>query len=95
MVTSNCSCPPDDDSSVIHVERGDGESILEAVLRAVAAKRSVPVSTLPPLYDAVEPDAMEALLDHRRGNASIEIRFSFAGYRVIVSQSGIVRVFES
>ncbi|NHN41177.1 hypothetical protein G9C85_05940 [Halorubellus sp. JP-L1] len=74
--------------------RRDDESITETILRAVAdAEGSNPVSLKPPLYDVLDPDALEALYDGDQGPCSIE--FTYCGYDVHVDGVGDVAVTDA
>lgn len=64
---------------------GRGSTVTSAVVEAVADHAGVCPTDLPPLYEAVDPGALEALLS-RPG--PIRVRFSYAGYRVTVLVDG-------
>lgn len=71
----------------------DGETTAEAVVRAVATGTRSDPTELPPLYDAVEPDALNRLFspaesDARRTTGAAA--FSYAGQRVRVESDGTV-----
>ncbi|ELY81338.1 hypothetical protein C486_06758 [Natrinema gari JCM 14663] len=36
---------------------------------------------MPPLYDAIDPEALTAVLE---SNAAVTVRFEYAGYRVVI-----------
>jgi hypothetical protein len=63
-----------------------------AVIRAVAAHDGVDETELPPLYDAVDPDALDALLASTRadGPGQASVTFEYAGHTVVVSGDGTV-----
>ncbi|AXG06422.1 hypothetical protein DU500_08310 [Haloplanus rubicundus] len=48
---------------------------------------------LPPLYDAVDPDALDELTGD--GGGRYRLSFPFAGVRIHVSETGDVRIVES
>jgi len=57
------------------------QTVSEAVLTAVAEREGVEETELDtPLYDAIDPDALDALFQNRRGHVS----FQYAGYLVTV-----------
>lgn len=62
------------------------ESVSEAVVQAAAnySGRSLVAggNMLPPLYDAVDPDALDALFGS--SGAASTVQFRYAGYRVTV-----------
>ena len=55
------------------------------VIRTVADTTDRDASELPPLYGAVDPDALDALVE---GMADGEITFTYAGQHVTVTSSG-------
>jgi hypothetical protein len=59
---------------------------------AVAARDGVDETDLPPLYDAVDPDALDALLGSVRtdGPDEVSVGFEYAGYTVVVSEDGAI-----
>lgn len=69
----------------------DGEGVTESILRAVSERRGRPVTELPPLYDVVDPDALDTLASS--GHCSVT--FDYAGLRVHVGPDGAVDVTES
>ncbi|WP_049927808.1 HalOD1 output domain-containing protein [Halopiger goleimassiliensis] len=52
---------------------------LVTVLDRIAAREGCDRSSLPPLYEAVDPDAVIAVLE---SNPAVTVRFEYAGYRV-------------
>jgi hypothetical protein len=63
------------------------EPLSRAVVEAVAARDGIdPVDVETPLYEVVDPDALDALFDGRAG----EVTFEYSGYRVTVTESGEV-----
>jgi len=62
-------------------------SLSEAVLAAVAEREGISQSELPtPLYDAVNPEALDDLFRDSPGH----VTFEYAGYLVTVDSSGSV-----
>lgn len=69
--------------------RGCDEGTVYRVLTAVAERdRSDPLD-LPPLFEAVDPDALERIT---RNDGVREIAFTYHGYQVVVDGDGEVRV---
>lgn len=63
------------------------------IVRRVAAASDRDAAQLPPLYDAVDPDALDAVVESAgMGRSPAEIRFPYAGHRVTVSVAETVRV---
>jgi len=67
-------------------ELGDprSDSAVRAVVRAVARERDRKPTDLPPLYNAIEPDALDGLASR---DGDVRVTFEYAGYQVIVSDS--------
>lgn len=63
----------------------------EAVLRAVADADDVAPTELPPLYRAVDPDALDAVFRNRPAGT---ITFDYNGYTVTISDHVDVSVQE-
>lgn len=72
--------------------RADDRSPTTAVVEAVAAREGVAETELPPLADAVDPDALDAVVheDDDRGRLS----FEYHGYAVTVHADGSVTLGE-
>lgn len=62
------------------------------VVSAVAAVADVAVAELPPLYERVDPDALDELF--AGGGGPGRAAFRYAGYVVAVTADGRVRVHE-
>lgn len=65
-----------------------------AVVDAVTAETGAAVEELPPLYDAVDADALDALLGDGQASASrrIRVEFDYAGYHVAIGSGGDVEL---
>lgn len=58
-----------------------------AVIEAVATRAGVDETELPPLYDAVDPDALDNLVARWAGGSpqsAGHVRFQYYGYTVLV-----------
>lgn len=65
---------PDDDT--IEYQATDDERLSEAVISAVAtAEETDPLALEPPLYDAVDPDALDALFQSPRVAGRMAFRY--------------------
>ncbi|MXV62942.1 hypothetical protein GS429_12860 [Natronorubrum sp. JWXQ-INN-674] len=72
-----------------------GERASEAVVTAVAALVGAKPIELEPLYDAVDPDALDSLVDHARrvdDAGTHELRFTYEGFDIGVQSDGQVRI---
>lgn len=63
-----------------------------AVVSAVADASGMDMVELPPLYEAIDPDALNALFTGRSEPAVGQVSFRYAGYDVVVRGTGVVRV---
>lgn len=60
---------------------GENTTLSEQIIDHIATLENTDPLELPPLFDAVDPDALEALFaDHRIGT----VEFPYAGYTVTV-----------
>lgn len=76
------------ESKRIRAEVGE-EDATTTVVRTVAAAEDVDVLDLPPLYDVVETEIVDAIARSEVGEESW-VTFSYCGYRVEVDSSGLV-----
>lgn len=76
---------------------GPDESVSEAVVWATANRSDRSLvddgNMLPPLYEAIDPDALDALFSASGADPTIE--FLYAGYRVTVDGARQVTVAEA
>lgn len=64
----------------------EDESVSEAVVRAVADAEGVPPTEVtPPLYESVNPEALDDLFGSRPGG---HVAFPYCGYEVVVRNAG-------
>lgn len=73
---------------------GAGSAPSRAVVEAVAEAADRDPTALEPLYDAIDPDALDALVSSRRGSSRSDLRISFtyASFEVTVGPAGAVEV---
>ncbi|ADB59062.1 hypothetical protein Htur_0161 [Haloterrigena turkmenica DSM 5511] len=73
-----------------------GERASEAVITAVAALTGNRPVDLEPLYEVVDPDALDSLIDHaRRTDAGThELWFAYAGYGIGVRSDGRIQFYD-
>lgn len=77
-----------------HETEEDG-SVVATILEAVADRQDVPVGELPPLYEAVDPDALRALFAPTEGGPrSGRVEFTYDGHvvTVVADRDGSVSV---
>lgn len=70
---------------------GSDASIAASLVCSVAAVAGVEPTTLPPLQETLDTDALESILGSARGAT---ISFTYAGYRVTADSDGSVRIGE-
>ncbi|THE64862.1 hypothetical protein D8Y22_10855 [Salinadaptatus halalkaliphilus] len=86
---------PDDDLVVTRAGDCESESVLQSIVMALADATNRPATDLPPLYEQIDPSAINPLIDHaRRQDTDIRIEFRYRGHRVVVMQDGHVRVYD-
>lgn len=71
----------------------ESESVCEELLLAVAAVDGSPLSELPPLSEAVDPDALETVLESSPSDEHSYLRFEYSGYPIYITWDGIIAVF--
>ncbi|AEM59461.1 hypothetical protein HISP_19815 (plasmid) [Haloarcula hispanica N601] len=67
------------------------ESPSEAIVTAIAAKESVTETSLPPLYNRIDPDALDTLVAGQT-NDDIQISFTYSGYTVRIRDSETIEI---
>ncbi len=75
---------------------GHCDSVTDAIVTTVADAEGVDVLELPPLWDVVNPDALETAFSPSKCDRSVnragQIAFSYCGYRVLVEYGDSVTV---
>ena len=68
----------------------DGQSLSRAVIDTVAAVEGTPPTELPPLYDVIDPEALDKVF---AGKESLgKVVFNYNSYEVSVEADGYVAV---
>lgn len=77
-------------------EPRDRESLSTTVVTEVAAAKDVsPVNMQPPLYEAIDPSALDDLFSDRNGVSSVgKVTFRYDGFEVTVESNGEVTLSE-
>lgn len=92
-VSEGIGCSSGGDASTCVYQLADDESPSEGVVFAVSAVVGRPPEALDPLYDTVDPDALDALLSRSQdGERRIRATFPFAGLAVTVDGPDRVEV---
>lgn len=85
-----------DDSATSVLRAGEythNQSISLKVIQAVADREGVDPTELSPLYDAIDPEALDSLFKSKDTDGRVE--FHWLGYRIVVYSSGSIRVIEA
>ena len=80
-----------------HVVAVGGRQPSEALITAVATLSGTEPTSLPPLYDVVDPEALDSLYEHVRArnennSSGHQITFCYEGYEVRVGFDGQIRL---
>ncbi|NUB91121.1 hypothetical protein HT576_08815 [Haloterrigena sp. SYSU A121-1] len=78
-------------STTVEWETGSEKTPMYAVVSAVAEAEGIDPVNLPPLYNVVDPEALNALFTSDSGGVS-SVEFEYAGYSVVVRGEGTVEV---
>lgn len=60
------------------------ETLVSTVVDAVADAKGVDPLELEPLYESIDPDALDAIFSKADGRSAVELSFSVAGCEVVV-----------
>lgn len=66
-----------------------GATVSKQTIQKVSNKTNEDAVELPPLYDAIDPDALNRLID---GMSHGEVSFTYAGHEVVVDSDEEVRL---
>ena len=83
----------DSDTPKAIFEPSSGGSATEAVVSLVAQEESCDPLELPPLYESVDPEALDRICEVADGS-SLRISFDYSDYTVLVDGSGIVQLVD-
>lgn len=94
MASDHWTWAGDDAQTVVEYTPDDGTRTSIAIVRAIAAIENVDPTDLEfTLYDYVNPEALDLLVDHE-GAGNADVRFTMNGYRVRVRDTGEIVVRE-
>lgn len=79
-------------STTTEWKQGTENTPVYAVISAVSEASGRDIFDLPPLGEAIDPDALNELFTSRSGPAVGEVSFRYAGYDVVVRGTGVVQV---
>ncbi|ELY42818.1 HalOD1 output domain-containing protein [Natronorubrum tibetense] len=75
-------------------ESTDSTASLSIIERVATLEETDPI-TLPPLYDAIDPEALDSVVDSSTASDSrspATVRFSYCGYDVLVRRDGEITI---
>lgn len=77
--------------------KADGQTPTEALVGALATAAGVDATELPPLYESIDPDALDQLFEDHDGAAAAEALLSFTvdHWNVFVRADGRIRVCDA
>ncbi|ODR79566.1 hypothetical protein BG842_06585 [Haladaptatus sp. W1] len=74
----------------------DTATLIPTIIQSVAAVTGKPSQELDPLYEVIDPDALEKLFDNPRHNSpeheGVYVSFKFASCKLSVSWDGEIRI---
>lgn len=83
---------PDGGTEIV-AEYGDEKSITRAVLEGIAAFEECSERDLEPLYERIDPNALDKLLHHAQNKGrSLTVSFTMGEYTVFVQSNEEVRI---
>ncbi len=94
QLTPNQPTIPTTESTRVFTVR-DGEHVSETVIRAVSEQDDVSLTNVEPLYERIDPDALDDFFDptcNGRGSTAMSVEFDYAGHTVIARGSGVVEL---
>lgn len=73
-------------------DRGGPKSLAETLIGALAQAEGVSATALPPVYDAIDLDAIRQLFDRQDADTGAVLGFTFNDWNVFVRTDGRIRV---
>lgn len=80
---------------IISTDLRDGQDVVYQISEAVTAQTDTEISALPPLYETIDPDALDVFLNCSNGAESQtewSVEFPYCGYEVTVDSTGELRL---
>lgn len=82
-----------DGGTTIEIESEPNEPTTRTILRGIAALKGVDETNLDSLYQDIDPDALETLVEHAdERDRELRLKFSFEGCTVTVREDGYIRL---
>ncbi len=80
--------------TTLTIEQDSSQRMSTVLIEAVASIRDVTATELDPLYETVDPDAIDALCDGPNTGNPLEISFQYEGCGVNVSSDGRIKLVQ-
>ncbi|QIO25048.1 HalOD1 output domain-containing protein [Haloarcula sp. JP-L23] len=87
--------PSDQRKARYHTEWNDEKLLPITIVRAVATVSNRNPTEIEPLCDAINPDALVTLMTSCNDSKSASVTFSYAGYDVLVQNTGQITLWKS
>ncbi|WP_226043030.1 HalOD1 output domain-containing protein [Natrinema sp. DC36] len=85
-----------DGGSGVVVEEQPWESIVQTVIRGIAAVKGTPECDLDPLYNSINPEALNELMRHsQRISSDVSVEFTHEGCTVLVRNEDPMKITDS
>ena len=93
-----CDCTPIAESDCDSAVTACSDTVLTVLSETLAAATGRPFEELPPLYDVVDPDAIDQLFDRqhvRNGQKTAVLSFNYLQWNIFVRSDGHIRVCDT
>jgi len=80
-----------DDQPLVQTTATDGEALSVTVCDLVSRATDTSIRDLPPLANAIDPDALDAVFDGRSTDGSVA--FQYADHDLVVRSNGTIEVY--
>lgn len=89
----SCECTPVVDAQYVESDQSVGAVVVDALAEAAG----VDPAELPPLYEFIDPDMLDCLVDYHDGRADTDavVSFTVESWNVFVRADGRVRVCDA
>ncbi|MBX0325281.1 hypothetical protein EGH21_19840 [Halomicroarcula sp. F13] len=69
----------------LEMAEGEADTVSRAIVQHVAEVADKDLTELPPLYETIDPDALDTLLDSLdEDNSSFSLEFTYAGQQISI-----------
>jgi hypothetical protein len=79
------------DQSQLEIAEENTESPSRTIIHRISEVTDQNISQLPPLYETIDPDALDNLLNSIEGNDTfVSIEFTYAGEQISIDTDGLL-----